>query len=461
MLASETLKAFRDGTLELHCPEMVLRQRAAESPAEYKGAGIIRQDREQQLEFVLLENGPMPSPATGLTRMLANVGSVGQLVPEDRYYSLQAKDLRGWTWTADRLPICHDSGPGGAVVCGKPWVLDHTEEATETASSLLLEIGGNVEIPCAKFTESTIRAGDGEQRISRRNRAEFQAGEWRVSTTREDGFLLLEAMSPRRTADHIETRMLEALQYVTGRTLVWRFVGKTEELRSTTSLRSEPVKLSLQQMLPPIEHHRHDLGGQATWTLFDLYLRHIMRFRGDNRFQMHPLSAWLHYVRSASAASIFTQGLALGVAVEGVLEGEFRDVGSPPKGYIDAVGDLTRHVDSWSGDLNVKKRTLGAINAMRSARAKDRLLALAAEAIVQKRDVDAWDRIRNRGAHARPPESSERQEWIDDCHKTSVLLHHLLFRAIGYQGLYTDYGAANWPAKNYAASPDTPAAEAK
>ena len=107
MLFNEILEDFRKGNLELWCPKMSVRQQDNEKPIEYLGSGLVRQNQERRLEFVLIESSS-PSLSANWKRMLGNTGEVGKLLSGDKYYSFEATDLSGRTWKNVRLrgPPC-------------------------------------------------------------------------------------------------------------------------------------------------------------------------------------------------------------------------------------------------------------------------------------------------------------------------------------------------------------------
>jgi hypothetical protein len=452
MLLNETLEAFRKGNLELWCPKMTVRKQESDKLIEYSGSGLIRQNQERRIEFVLIECS-LPSLPENLKRMLGNTGEVGKLLQPDKYYSLEATDLSGWTWKADQLLVSNNFGMAGSIALGDIYVLEHMESSESQNTTIKLEIFSNAKLPLAEATKKTVSMGTDESVSWERNMARFKVGEFELTITKETNIITVVATSEKTSpAEYLETRIIEALQYVASRTLSWGILQKNYNGNWITCLRSPERALLPTNLSLPIDYNHADFEGKWVWLLFGKYLEHIHDFKGEDIFQMHPLSGWLHYVRNASVGSIFAKGLGLGVAVEGILECEFSEIGKPSTKYANELEEMIAYVKSFTCDENVRARTLGALDATRTIRAKDRLFSLGEAGIVRADDVKAWDAIRNRGAHARPPEREERQEWIDNCFKTEVLLNHLIFHAIGYEGEFTDYGTRKWPQSRYPCS---------
>src|SRR5262249_54431354 len=47
------------------------------------------------------------------------------------------------------------------------------------------------------------------------------------------------------------------------------------------------------------------------------------------------------------------------------------------------------------------------------------------------------------------------QTLVDLCHKVMVLMYHLIFRAVGFEGVYIDYSTHGWRPKRYRGRPPT------
>jgi hypothetical protein len=116
---------------------------------------------------------------------------------------------------------------------------------------------------------------------------------------------------------------------------------------------------------------------------------------------------------------------------------------------ISQLERIEAHIQQGPGDKKLKERVLGSIRNIRKARPSDRLKELARRGLVSPDGVKAWGSLRNQAAHARPPERKSLQQWIDDCHATTVLLYQIIFAAIGYRGRFTNYGVEKWPEQEY------------
>jgi hypothetical protein len=96
----------------------------------------------------------------------------------------------------------------------------------------------------------------------------------------------------------------------------------------------------------------------------------------------------------------------------------------------------------------------GSIAAMSNKRPQDTMYSMAESGYVEKAYVDAWTYLRNRHVHPtlkdlEKPDAIDYQKLLDHIHRVEVLLRQLTFYLIEYQGPFTDYGAANFPSKQY------------
>lgn len=450
MTPPKTLEAFRKGKLEMFCPLMEVRQEASARPITHTGSGMIRQTPKGQLAFRLLASETLSDEQTVKRILSGGSHEPGKLIPGDSYYSLSATDVSGWTWASERLQIDLEVGPGGSCIFGDVPMLEHTEAIDSAVEKLTLEFFTDVKIPCNRATETSVQVAERDPRWAiARNIAQVDAGPYRFLLEQKSDTLIVSVVSGEGAlSPSVAIRVAESLQLITARSLMWAIMQKRSGGVSTTCLRS-PDAQHRTALSPPVDYRGVDITGNWVWPLFSKYFQHVLGSTPEHQHQMHPISGWLRFARRASSGSIFAKGLGLSIAVEGLLEAEFSAVGEPSSDSVSAIREIASLVRAWKGDQTVRARALGAVEAMLQTRAKDRLRSLLDDEIIRREQFDAWDAIRNKAAHARPPERAEWQEWISNCYKVEVLLYHLVFHAIGHEGQFTDYGAAGWPMAAY------------
>jgi hypothetical protein len=156
-------------------------------------------------------------------------------------------------------------------------------------------------------------------------------------------------------------------------------------------------------------------------------------------------------------------GLALGIAVEGLTKCLYADVGTPSDEWQAAVTTLKNHVAKWSGEAatpieivrRIQQRVGGMVGNLSSVSTQDRLHALAERGAIDKEDIQLWKELRHPAAHADSREGRDLQKFVDKCQAVTTLLYQLIFKVIGYEGVYTDYSTYHYPPRMYRGRPIT------
>lgn len=88
--------------------------------------------------------------------------SVGASIPDDRFYDLEAHDIRGRTWRASRTFPGTDSSTGvsGCICKGTVWQITCVEEAPESSpkEGLWMYLSGEFKLPTSAGTRVTREA---------------------------------------------------------------------------------------------------------------------------------------------------------------------------------------------------------------------------------------------------------------------------------------------------------------
>ena len=89
MLLAEELEDFRNLKFVLECEDIRLRQLGTKKPHKLRGPGRIYQESDGLLHLEMYVKKPAPEPADTFA------GTVGEVLPRTRYYSLKATDWSG------------------------------------------------------------------------------------------------------------------------------------------------------------------------------------------------------------------------------------------------------------------------------------------------------------------------------------------------------------------------------
>lgn len=443
---------LRSGALELDCALMELVQDDAEAPRLYRGPGYIRQDDKGWITFKMF-----PTETRNLPSGLGSgrTGAAGTLLSADQYYNLVATDAWARQWRAERIipDLSYGGGTGGIIsASGIVHALVNVEKRSYSANYYKLHFFEDMEFPCNSNTTTYKDTGSGPElsEISG-DLVKLTSADCDISIHRGNGFVTVTVSATGHFPSHIETRIVESLQFVLARSLWYRAVESlvgNDEMTKLISPRRVSVRTRLQE---PI-HLGTVAGREHVWQLFDLYFRYVIR-RGDPGW--HPCSVHLHAACEASANSLEAYALGLAIAVEGMTNVLFPDCGRIDRLYKDVVDDLCKHVNTWPARgpeeivVRVRDRIAGFRGQLLQVRAVDRMYKLSQEGVLDERYIGAWKKLRNTSAHAGAPGTPVNQELVDEIMAVTVLMYHLVFHAIGYNGRYVDYSTRGYPPRCY------------
>lgn len=454
--SEQLLKEARRGELFLDCHEMELKQNQEESPGFARGPGYIKQTEHGWFEFKIYAKDQQHLDSSFYSSDARP--KPGELFQHEHYYTLTFIDSSANRWTAGRIIpqislSCHFSPPT-VVVTGTFFEMQssHEDDFTLVNHHLNMAIYAKVEVPFNTGTSyyESVGRGDIELRRGSLDKAVFQAAGCEFSVREEQDVLLISVKSSNPIPPDFETRIIEGLLFVLGQPLTWneskRHHGNIEYLR----LRSRISIESKVRMKAPI-FVQQDSTFRRVWVLFDLYLKFIGEIEGAG---FHPCSSYLFSVSQASATSADSFALALAIAVEGLVNTLYKHLGEVGPRFVDAVDALADHVLSWPAlKFWVKaagldpERLPGLIGNLKNVSPQARMHILVKSGDLIKEHVRIWKRVRTRKAHALDDPASQRmQELLRDIDALIVLVYHLIFNSIGYDGIYTDYSTVGYGA---------------
>jgi hypothetical protein len=455
----EIVEQLRLRAWSVDCPEMKLGQASAPGPTEYVGPGYLRQEADGVIRYKLY---PPPSATFDPRSLFPTMHVAGRINAADRFYQLEAMDKGGTVWRVERtVPNPDTSFVGGRyfkLVTGEAYETVTRRAQVETVSSMKMVFFTEERVPGNASTEVTTRTPDGStNRVSKLDTAQFSTAFGNFNIYNRPGMLVVDVVSPTTFPANFEARIVEALGVVLAKPLDWNAIELTENGVETVRLRGgrETVDAKLQ---PPIIRGTIDMSSGDVWRLFDKYLALVCKHT-DNGF--HPCSRHVFAVLEASAGAISARGLALGVAVEGLTKDLFPDAAALPETLKPVVKRLRKHFRAWEEFKNddtkaaLSERVEAMLGRILDVSAKSRLYALAKDKAVYKTHIKAWNDLRHASAHGVTPGSDDIQAFVDLCDCVQVLMYHLIFKAVGYEGSYRDYSVHGWPKKYYRGRPAT------
>jgi len=445
MLQGDEIEKLRDGTLQLDCPVMVLRKSSANDTDVYEGGGYIRRTPDGDLRFRLYS-----ARERDLTRVFRSFGVSGQLIADEEFYELSARDSRGRVWESNRILPDHDScaGEKGVVTSGRLDIATCTQrEATSSAktrSGVKWIFFDKFSIPCHAFTEKTTSiAGHTRQKRSLRDTAVFKSCGCNFEMRAVEGIVTCSAITNSKSLPpNLEIRVVEVLRFVLARPIEWAVLEKYEGETEIIQIKRVDVHERKPSIGRPIAS-KAPSDSRFVWELFDKYLSYVLNYTETDRYS--PVSTFVYKVIKASEGSIDGLALVLAVAVEGVLEEAFPDLAHLSEEEIDKLKAAQQIVDKTPLDMGLKKRIKTVLGQWVHPSTTDKLTEFVKAGTIKASEYEAWKKLRHPFVHGSLPEIERIGELVNLCYLTTMLLYKLIFRAIGYESSYTDYGAPGWP----------------
>lgn len=446
------LNAFASEKLIIDCPSITLTQQVAKLPKVITGRGMIALQNSDSFQLRMYTDLIEKNPLAELVRKSSL--EPGVVIPDDQFFKLEAVDISGVTWRADNIYVDLKGHIHGVVATAKFDLLTHLATALPTFASTDLSMWffDALDVPFTQFVTTKETAGERELRrtiSAKYSSIEVDPYKFEIaSTDKEKGTTVLRLISKcSKLPAGIESRILEALRYVTFAPLNWCIVEKKHNGICEVTI-APKRKLSKCIFEEPLTCNRPDYG-KDYWALFSKYFSHVIRFEDELKF--HPLSAQLSQIISAESRQLHICGLLVSVAVEGVLNCEFDGLGAPSKAFLDSIESAEKIITRLKClDTSLAARIKGSLNPMKSARAADKLKILLEKKVVTKQMVADWQKLRNTTAHASVHESEKDiQKLLNQCYTVYTLLNLLVFTAIGYSGKYNDFSSRGWPTRDF------------
>jgi hypothetical protein len=455
----ELLEALSNKSFVLDCPEIVLTQNAAVTPEVIRGRGSISLLDRPHFELKMFAD-----PGTHRFRDVNEMpqGLSGTLVPESDYYNLCAKDLGGDIWSWERLLIKR-SGVESVIIRAEVPRLKHVSRCKPESRSLALVFFDQPGVVYNRYVKRTTTVADESNESIELRAAIFQTPQFDVQVEPIHGIenglsmhLTFKALEPSAGVEH---RVVEALGFATFRPVSWSLCVKSHAGLSEVTLAPRTAFREGPLYSPVPTHPLKD--ARAFWGLFAAYLNHVIRFTDSEHYA--PLSARLRPLIHLDTQELVVLALLLCVAVEGVLNLEFKELAEPTEEFKTSVESAQTAIQGLTGvDPGILKRIRMPIDAMKSARADDKLRSLLGSGFLTVTMFRAWKSLRNATAHASiTPQSHNTEKLYSQCNCVAALLNLLVFQAIGYVGEYVDFSTPGWPERSFPpASPASPPGDA-
>ncbi|MHB8523830.1 MAG: hypothetical protein ACYDH9_24165 [Limisphaerales bacterium] len=384
---------FADLKFRIECSQMVL-TKAGGTPLIVRGPGEIWQDKEGVLQYKIFAD---KAGYRNLVDYIVRPGVIGQLIPEEDYFTLEAQEYSLPRWTAQRVLPAPRGGVWEGVAEGHLQELVHTRAHPPNPESdfVTLRLKDKLEFPCNQGTQTVIRVGGQDRRtLSSLNAAFIEDGDYSFEVCHESEHTFVSLQLP---AGEITTatasRICEALQFVFGRQLAVMVIETISGGQHVTRLTS-PSKAN-GKMPPPLSFDQLDQDGHV-WRMFTNYFRHV---HGNSATGWPPISRHVGSTIESTAASLEAEVLALAVAMEGLVGDCFPTLAPVSPEFLSELDRVETALRGVELSEATRKRIGGSLGAMRSPRNSDLLRAFIANNRLDQGLYNAWSKLRNASAH--------------------------------------------------------------
>jgi hypothetical protein len=436
------------GKAFLDLPKVTLTRNTQDNPDVISGRGLISLESDAPYRLRLYADDSNTDPFHNLETTMQWVP--GTLIPEHHYYNLYAVDIEGFEWVAEKIIInIHDSGYGG-VVTADINVLTHRRTGLTATAKTIAQIWfpERIHVPLSLFPDPHVTSH------------RFNAGKFHI----EVGFPLSEQNATHISLQTeeallppgIEWRVQETLRYVTLRPVTWCLVEKRHD-HSIEVIIAHRAKTQKGVLCEPVSAN-HPNCFSDYWRLFSAYFCHALS--QSNSTSYHKISAQLHHLITAESRQIDLIGLLVSIAVEGVLNVCYEEIGKPSEELNETIDRISARVARMHcSEPSLPRRIAGSLSNMKNSRPGDKLRILEAEGLISAEMVKAWTKLRNSSAHAST--QNDFSKVFQMTNTVYVLLNKLIFKVIGYKGTFCDFSSPGWPIKSFESMTNTTEAREK
>lgn len=438
---TQELDDLRHGKFHVDCPRMILKPASGEG-RQFAGGGFIELGDGGRLLGRLVS--PDPYPIDELARSL-NL-QAGTLIGDEELYHLECQDLSGRFWRSRDVMIGVNGGPHGFTVGFHPQQIraEGPSIITKSRRTVLLYFDTNAQFPTNAKTKVEEQRAD--RPVTRSWSADTARVEWDDLTmyvTRDSEGLEVEIIGDRAD-DEVAHCVIHALEFVLNAPMtplcVIIHAGDVEETRVF-----DRVHCDTRGPFGPHIGVRSRKYADDYWSACTLYERFLRQHMGEERAPLHGFVSAVHHARQSR--DFETMCLTLGVKLESLVRTWLPHV-VDHEVTTDDKNKLRDAIQNAGATLPVRDRALGLVaNVLDAFPARRALRKLAAEGVIVKDAVAAWDALRRPTAHGDSIDLS--QASLEACGKLWSAFQRTVLHLIGYAGHITDYGALGYPTVDF------------
>ena len=444
-LTEEEKLEFIENKFYLEGLEGRLIQQETNNPKIYNGPFIVRQSSKAfEITIFALDMDPNSLIKDSMQNWLKD----GSKIPDNYYYILEGRDLKGRKWHSSEFYPSHyiHISHKGVLFKGtvqEIYFIEKTDSDNTNTNKVQLTFLNSFDIPAREITEIIVRSGEKEKKRVTRNVWRFKDDDISYTFTNEDYGLTVDVESNQVFSSYYISCIVETLCFV----FVHYISPSIEIERSHNNVKyllrvlEKPGATPL--LGPPIKLNRIDASAIAK-EMFIKYIRYISKNKSE---LLHPISVELLRVVRASQYSLDAQSLVVAVAVEAILQSQYPKI-KISKEKNEEIDLVQEHIMNLEISSNLKRRLKGLIGTMKKSRPIDQLNQIKERGIINAEHIEAWKHLRNIVTHGSIDDTNF-DERYSLCNMVSQLMYLLIFDLIGYKGIFTDYTKEGYPDLNF------------
>lgn len=416
MFDQKTIDSIAERAATIECFNITLTQNTPTAPLVFNGPGCLFFDANRTLKVKVYSASTTPESSEVMAFFWD--GDIG-IVPDDRYFTLEAEDTSGKTWKNPRVLVegGMDTYPTGSVLeltltnARSFSELNHSAEG----GSALITVSGRYQMPFNEFVDNgkgsnefaklSFSQGTREFNfIQGRNKLDINIFDNKNAVTLDSLFFLLEGISIAIG------QLLEASFIITRNGTAYEAYIKGAAAEDTYTL-AEPIV----DIFPKKE------------TGLNVFLQMYMKARSQ---RLNHLVNYWRRLRDISKANTEAAALVLCVNIEGMIKNYFSTNVDIDQNTLMEISD-TRNFIKASG-ANIPKiglnAILGFLGGLKTKTVSAILSEMGASGQVDKVHVKSWKDLRNTLAHAdnEVVSSNNFEKFVSDLHNCLALFGKLI-----------------------------------
>lgn len=444
-LSSDEVHSIERGEFRVDCVKMLLRQRQEVDPIEIAGAGTISQDQAGHIDMALYGLATTKIIALMNLDMQSHVGAI---LPDSRYFDLEAVDITGRRWLAERVfphVAINASMESGTARARLRQIRVIGNRRTKNGHALSLYMPTTLRIPANARTETVIQSALGDVRSGILDTWIIAGLPFECVIAKQGGGIRVECKSHAESLPvHLDTRIEEALWFVLGGLVHWtlltRFANDQGEIIVRSVAEASPARGT-----PPIAASLAD-GEESRSELFRRYVVYVNQY---DQPRYHPLSVIVKWIIRASSTSVEDHARAVTVSLETLIQKHCAPYGAEPATVIEEIAKIEEAVRALPMSRAVGRRVRQALRRMKSASSRTALRGLVGCGLLTTVHREAWEQTRHVVAHGVELDDSVEDVMVR-CDQVGQAVTMMILALIGYEGYYTDYASTGWPVRKFA-----------